>query len=220
MSVETQLAPVSRRKPVSKPVLLFLTLVFGWIGVHKFYLGRFVQGLLYLLFAWFWMIPLAIALVEFIVYALASPARLEEKYSAHPLPAAVATLVGVLFYGTLAAIVIPVYIDMTVRNQVAMGHRSARAWQQAVEDYYADKRQWPKGKADLREGNTLSDSDRWSRASLGPNGVITVTMSDNSRIKGATMVLRPEPAATGSLRWDCTGGTIKPRHRIGACRSK
>ena len=40
----------------------------GWIGVHKFYLGRFVQGILYV--ALFWtFIPLIISFVEGIIYA-------------------------------------------------------------------------------------------------------------------------------------------------------
>ncbi|MEO8459812.1 MAG: NINE protein, partial [Dokdonella sp.] len=53
----------------------------GNFGAHKFYLGKWVQGIFYVLFFWTW-IPGLIALVEFIVYACTSTERLNEKYSA------------------------------------------------------------------------------------------------------------------------------------------
>src|SRR5258706_14987173 len=73
---------VRQRGHVSKVALLLLTLFFGGIGAHKFYLGKYCQGALYLLFCWT-MIPGLVALVEFFIYAFTSQERLGEKYTAH-----------------------------------------------------------------------------------------------------------------------------------------
>lgn len=43
-----------------------LALVFGGIGVHRFYLGKIVSGIFYLLLCWTF-IPAIIALIEFII---------------------------------------------------------------------------------------------------------------------------------------------------------
>jgi hypothetical protein len=54
-------------------------LLLGGLGVHKFYLGKPVQGVLYILFCWTF-IPSLIALVEGIVYLTKSDAEFKAKY--------------------------------------------------------------------------------------------------------------------------------------------
>src|SRR4249920_345435 len=73
---------VRQRPPVSKAALLLLTFFLGGLGGHKFYLGKYWQGALYLLFCWTY-IPGLIALIEFVIYAFTSSERLNEKYSAN-----------------------------------------------------------------------------------------------------------------------------------------
>lgn len=51
----------------------------GGIGVHKFYLGRAGQGILYLLFCWTF-IPALISLIEGIIYLTMSDQAFAEKY--------------------------------------------------------------------------------------------------------------------------------------------
>src|SRR5258706_6221290 len=102
---------VRQRGHVSKVALLLLTLFFGGIGAHKFYLGKYWQGALYLLFCWT-MIPGLVALVEFFIYIFTSSERLNEKYSANgsavliPLPIARG---GVAALGIPAPLPIPAY---------------------------------------------------------------------------------------------------------------
>lgn len=51
---------------VNKVVYILLCLFFGGIGIHKFYAGHIVAGILYLLFFWT-VIPSLIALIELII---------------------------------------------------------------------------------------------------------------------------------------------------------
>ncbi len=70
---------------VNKSVLLLLTFFLGGVGVHKFYLSKKLQGVLFLLFCWTG-IPALIALIEFIVYAATGQERLNEKYTPGSTP--------------------------------------------------------------------------------------------------------------------------------------
>jgi len=70
------LSPGPRRNRIAAAIL---ALVLGGLGVHKFYLGRPVQGLLYLLFCWTF-IPTIIAFIEFLIYIFQSDESFERKY--------------------------------------------------------------------------------------------------------------------------------------------
>ena len=67
----------------SKFFLLILTLLLGGFGVHRFYLGNYILGSLYLLFFWTG-IPFLIALIEFIMFVFMSEAKIN-TYTAHRL---------------------------------------------------------------------------------------------------------------------------------------
>lgn len=56
-----------------------LALFLGGIGMHKFYLGQWVWGLLYALFCWTF-IPAFIALIEAIRLFMMSDAKFQEQY--------------------------------------------------------------------------------------------------------------------------------------------
>ena len=56
-----------------------LALFLGGIGVHRFYLGRPVSGLFYLLFCWTF-VPGIIALVEFLRLALMKQSDFDASY--------------------------------------------------------------------------------------------------------------------------------------------
>jgi len=80
--VVVKVFPDRQRRPANKRTLLFLTLVLGWLGAHRFYLGSHVLGILYLLFCWT-MIPGLMALLEFLVFLVISNKFLEDNYTAH-----------------------------------------------------------------------------------------------------------------------------------------
>lgn len=72
-------APAYARPAKSRMAAILLALFLGGIGMHKFYLGRPGQGLLYLIFCWTF-IPSVVALIEAIVYILSSDEAFHHKY--------------------------------------------------------------------------------------------------------------------------------------------
>lgn len=63
----------------SKNVAAFLAIILGGAGIHKFYLGKVGQGLLYLIFSWTFL-PMILGFVEGIYYLLMSDKAFELKY--------------------------------------------------------------------------------------------------------------------------------------------
>lgn len=64
----------------SKVTAMLLAFFLGGIGVHKFYLGQTVWGVVYLLFFWTF-IPAFVAFIEFLIYAFTSEEKFDEKYN-------------------------------------------------------------------------------------------------------------------------------------------
>lgn len=62
----------------SKIAAGILALLFGGIGVHKFYLGKIGTGIVYLLFSWTF-IPAIIAFVEGIIYLTSNDHNFQVK---------------------------------------------------------------------------------------------------------------------------------------------
>jgi TM2 domain-containing membrane protein YozV len=61
-------------------VAAILAIILGDFGIHKFYLGKNGQGIIYLIFCWTG-IPWLIGIVEGIIYLLASDEEFERKYA-------------------------------------------------------------------------------------------------------------------------------------------
>ena len=64
----------------NKLIAALLALFLGGLGIHKFYLQRPFQGLVYLLLCWTW-IPAIIAFFEGIVYLCMSEESFNNKYN-------------------------------------------------------------------------------------------------------------------------------------------
>jgi TM2 domain-containing membrane protein YozV len=63
----------------SKVVAALLAIFLGGLGIHKFYLGQNLQGVIYLLFCWTF-IPALIAFFEGIVYLLNSEESFQKTW--------------------------------------------------------------------------------------------------------------------------------------------
>lgn len=64
----------------SKTVAAVLALLIGGFGIHHFYLGNAVLGIVYILFCWT-LIPAIVACVEGIVFLTMSDAAFDDKYN-------------------------------------------------------------------------------------------------------------------------------------------
>lgn len=112
--------PFSGKVPagnVSKTALLLLTFFLGGFGVHKFYLARNIQGILYLLFCWTG-IPGLIAMVEFFIYVFTSQEKLNSRYKTGSTPLVIITAVfGPIFFMALAGIIAAIAIPLIIVSQ-------------------------------------------------------------------------------------------------------
>ncbi|WP_374465327.1 TM2 domain-containing protein [Chryseobacterium sp.] len=64
----------------SKSTTALLAFFLGGFGIHRFYLGQNVMGILYLVFCWTF-IPALIALFDFFVFIFMSESRFNYKYN-------------------------------------------------------------------------------------------------------------------------------------------
>ncbi len=69
----------------NKFVALLLTFFFGYLGIHKFYLGRKQAGILYLLFFWTY-IPFLLSIFDFIGLLLISEQNFNLQYNLQSSP--------------------------------------------------------------------------------------------------------------------------------------
>lgn len=64
----------------SRSTAAVLAILFGGIGIHKFYLGKPIQGIFYIFFSWTF-IPLILGIIEGIIFLTMSDKSFEAKYS-------------------------------------------------------------------------------------------------------------------------------------------
>ena len=64
----------------NRTTAVLLALFLGWAGSHKFYLGKPIQGIFYILFCWT-LIPSVVSLVEFIIYCFMSDSEFDQVYN-------------------------------------------------------------------------------------------------------------------------------------------
>lgn len=78
--IRGRLSPTLQTKNDRNRIVAALLAIFlGWIGIHKFYLGRPGQGIIYVLFAWT-AIPAILGIIEGIVYLSMSDKSFQSKY--------------------------------------------------------------------------------------------------------------------------------------------
>lgn len=64
----------------NKTVAALLAFFIGGLGIHKFYLGKPIWGIVYILFCWTY-IPTIVAFIEFILLLLQSEEDFNAKYN-------------------------------------------------------------------------------------------------------------------------------------------
>jgi TM2 domain-containing membrane protein YozV/Tfp pilus assembly protein PilE len=128
-------------KQLSKAVLLLITFFTGGIGGHKFYVGKTMQGILYLVFFWT-SVPGFIALIEFVIFAFTKENDLQDKYpeAGGKEVVIILLIVGfvwiIAFIGILAAIAIPNFISYRNKAYYAQIEKELNRLAAQQERYY------------------------------------------------------------------------------------
>ncbi|MFA5933172.1 MAG: TM2 domain-containing protein [Microgenomates group bacterium] len=79
--VKSKYSPVLESKTSKNRIAAALLAIFlGDFGIHKFYLGKPIQGIIYIIFFWTF-VPGFIGFLEGIIYLLMSDKSFENKYA-------------------------------------------------------------------------------------------------------------------------------------------
>jgi type IV pilus assembly protein PilA len=137
-------------------------------------------------------------------------------------------MIVVAIIGILAAVAIPSYQDYIARSQVTEAVGLASGFKTPMAEYYADKGHWPStlgaSGSNLSMEGTISGKYVASVAITAGAGLTTpITLTStmrtaaenvNNRVAGGTITF----VSANGTSWDCTGGTIGPNFRPGACK--
>jgi uncharacterized membrane protein YhaH (DUF805 family) len=139
--------------------------------------------------------------------------------SAWAIAGACLPAIGVPVIGILAAVAIPAYQDYTYRAKISEVIMTGSQWRTAVSEHYMQTRKMPSSSGELRKDSVPTGESRYGVVSLGPEGVVTMTLSAQmGPLAEKTILLRPQMAGGQIADWDCTGGTLQARYRPARCR--
>jgi type IV pilus assembly protein PilA len=130
-------------------------------------------------------------------------------------------MIVVAIIGILAAIAVPMYLDYTVRSQVAHGINLASAAKAAVTEYYQDQGVFPadNATAGIEAPNAIAGKYISSVTVIAGGRIQVLYGRDvNSKILNARLTMTPLPNL-GSVVWSCTGdATLVDKWLPPACR--
>ena len=127
-------------------------------------------------------------------------------------------MIVIAIIGILAAIAIPQYQDYTIRAKVTEAIVAASPCKLAVSEYYSSFNTLPGTLA--AAGCATVASKYVTSVDVGASGAITVTTSADPSLSAAaskTVKLTPT-AATNSVNWACTAGSIDSKYLPSSCR--
>lgn len=131
-------------------------------------------------------------------------------------------MIVIAIIGILAALAIPMYLDYSVRSQVAEGLNLAAGAKVAVAEYYQDRGAFPadNGTAGLEAPANITGS-YVTQVQVTNTGAILITFGNNANIKILNAVLSVTPMdADGSVQWSCTGdATLVEKWLPPVCRN-
>ncbi len=116
-------------------------------------------------------------------------------------------MIVVAIIGILAAIAVPMYLDYSVRTQVAHGINLASGAKAAVTEYYQDQGVYPPDNATAGLAAAGSITGKYvTQVEVVAGGLIEVTYGNdvNVKIMDAILTMRANPTE-GSIFWTCEG---------------
>jgi type IV pilus assembly protein PilA len=130
-------------------------------------------------------------------------------------------MIVVAIIGILAAIAVPMYLDYSIRTQVAHGINLASSAKAAVTEYYQDQGVYPgdNNTAGLAAAGTITGKYVTQVEVVG-GGLIEVTFGNDVNAKIVNAVLTFEATDNdGSISWACSGdATLVDKWLPPACR--
>ena len=196
-----------------------LALLFGWIGAHRLYLGKWWGFLYLLIFPLSW----AISLVEALVFLVTPAERWKKKYgdvrgSSNMIALfAVGLALMICVGGILAAVSVPAYNDYVMRVEVAGAISEARPYRDKVEDLMLRTGFIPSDNVDAGIPDDVSGKHLAS-LNINRHGAMVITFK-HAQLADKTLVWQPA-LQQQQVVWDCTGGTLHSRHRPSRCRNE
>jgi type IV pilus assembly protein PilA len=131
-------------------------------------------------------------------------------------------MIVIAIIGILAAIAIPAYQDYTVRSKVSEGLNLSGAAKLAVSEVYDALGVLPATQASYGLPAAGSISGNYVSSVAVANGLITVTytaaVGGTPNQGGSDILIRPDVTSGGSVKWQCTGGSILTKYRPANCR--
>lgn len=199
-------------------IAALLAVLFGWLGAHRLYLGKW-WGILYLLiFPFSWVI----SLVEAVVFMMTPADRWQKKHGdvrggSNMIGVLAIGLVLMVFVGGIvAAVSIPAYNDYVVRSEVSAAILEARPYREKVEALMLRSGFTPGDNIDAGIPEDVSGKHLAS-LDINRNGAMVITFQ-HVQLAGKTQVWQPS-VQQQQVVWDCTGGTLHNRHRPSRCRN-
>jgi type IV pilus assembly protein PilA len=127
-------------------------------------------------------------------------------------------MIVVAIIGILAAVALPAYQDYTKRSHVTEGLSLAGGAKSAVTEYYSSNGVWPTTNAQAGLASSASITGN-AVNSVAVSGSGTITVTFNTKVTPAATVILKGTDSTGSVTWDCKGGSLLAKYRPANCRS-
>lgn len=153
----------------SQTVATILCALFGWLGVHRFYLGPIWLGVLYLLFSCT-LIPALVAFIETFVIAFSSQQSWARKYNngeitppAHIVVKILAIFVPlfsiVFMVGILAAVSLPLYNEYQQKAKAQAVLQALQSGKTTLTEFLGHKKNAPLDQEVLKEIQSVVGRD-------------------------------------------------------------